>query len=319
MKIIKKVLMGIVILFIFLGILGTILSKQQDKKMAGELLAQGKELMSSGEYLEASETFSKSLIYIENEEVEKLKEKAQDLHKVNTFFNNGVESFKNNKYQDAIEKLKKVTKIDKEKYRLAQEKIKESKELLANEYLNKAKEFYSQKKYIEAFKYLQDALNNNYNLEDAKNLKNDYKKKSDELSAKLQKEKDIEKMKAIETGEGSVAIGVDVKISKTFNDGYTTYSSKDGKSHFVKIFVHAENTGSDSTHINPNYFTLSTPGGHTVNVDNVTYSLSNYLDAIDIGANKYTTGWLIFFAPKADYYKLEYNSLDSSVTKKIVY
>jgi uncharacterized protein DUF4352 len=242
-------------------------------------------------------------------------EENNEISEMEGYFTEAMESYNNGDYLLAKIRFEKIKPIVGEQYDKAQEKIKEILPYLAKEELENAKKFFSESKYIEAYTSLQKSIEYDANLEDAKKLLDEYESKKIEA----EKAQEIANMKLIEKGKGPVAIGVDVKIQETFNDGYTIHSSKDGKSQFVLVFVEAHNTGTDKVHVNPTYLTLSTPDGMTVNPDKLTYSLDNHLEAIDIQKDSYTSGWVIFFAPKTEYYKLNYSSLDSEITKKIVY
>lgn len=111
----------------------------------------------------------------------------------------------------------------------------------------------------------------------------------------------------------------EVKSTSRVNSGYGTYRyATDPKNdHFVWLWINAGNGGSSTVHVNPNYFTLSTPGGYTANYNETTFWV-NYLEATDIPPDKFTSGWLIFFVPKADSYTLHFRGIDGAVNKEIV-
>jgi hypothetical protein len=51
-------------------------------------------------------------------------------------------------------------------------------------------------------------------------------------------------------------------------------------------------------HVNPLNFTLVSTNGATESYDSNTFLLSNYLDAVDIRPNNYTSGWIAFLVTK---------------------
>ncbi|MCL5036948.1 MAG: DUF4352 domain-containing protein [Chloroflexi bacterium] len=132
---------------------------------------------------------------------------------------------------------------------------------------------------------------------------------------KLERQAAIDQMKRYEQGIGPEEVAVTrINISK-WESGYTAGEN----CQFVAMGINVLNTGDSTTHANPNYFTLSTPDGYTVNPDtDTTYGLSRHFDAIDLSPNSYTYGWLIFHIPIKDYYILHYKTYDSSVDKKII-
>lgn len=90
-----------------------------------------------------------------------------------------------------------------------------------------------------------------------------------------------------------------------------------GDYRFVLVGISVKNFGKDTEYVNPNDFTLSTPGGYTVSHDVATYSLGNYFDAVNLPPGGSTSGWLIFVAPKEDYYVLNYESWGNKAAKKV--
>lgn len=90
-----------------------------------------------------------------------------------------------------------------------------------------------------------------------------------------------------------------------------------GNGTFVVVFASVRNDGSSSEHANPNNFKLSTPDGYTVPYDTETYGLNGYFDAVDLGKGQETAGWLVFYLPKAQTYKLQYEGFRGSASKEI--
>jgi hypothetical protein len=69
-------------------------------------------------------------------------------------------------------------------------------------------------------------------------------------------------------------------------------------SKYILVGVTVTNIGNDTVHVNPHNFTLVSTTGATVAHDMATYSLGNYLDAVDIEPGTYTSGWLAFLTTK---------------------
>ncbi len=83
--------------------------------------------------------------------------------------------------------------------------------------------------------------------------------------------------------------------------------------------VSAYNQGESTEHVNPIFIALSTPNGITHNTDmETTFTLDNYLEAIDFPSQGRSSGWLIFLMSKEPYYTLHYDGFLSSIDKKIV-
>jgi len=129
----------------------------------------------------------------------------------------------------------------------------------------------------------------------------------------------LENMQAWEgTGKARVAVSNVIAMS-SFSDGFTTWEPEDPKSTcFLLVGVGVYNGSNSTLHANPNYVTLIC-NNQVFNPDLKTYSLDNYLDAVDLQPGTYTTGWLVFIVPKAETYTLIYEGLfDSAVKKEIV-
>jgi hypothetical protein len=85
------------------------------------------------------------------------------------------------------------------------------------------------------------------------------------------------------------------------------------------VGVSAYNQGESTEHVNPIFIALSTPNGITHNTDmETTFTLDNYLEAIDLPSQGRSSGWLIFLMSKEPYYTLHYDGFLSSIDKKIV-
>lgn len=229
-------------------------------------------------------------------------------------------SYSEKKYIESFLAYKRVLS-ESEYYEEAQIKITELSKKLYPQYLSEAQKLYSKKDYSKAVENINIAVVLKPDDEKASKLQLSYKKAKAEFDDKqraIEEAKAIkEKMATYEFGTGNIGIGVNVKVSRTFNGGYTTYTAaKD--SIFLWVSVGAYNNGDATEHVNPNDFTLSTPDGYTVNPDtDTTYSLDNYFDAIDLPSQGKSQGWLIFHVPKAYKYYLNYRGFSSSVTKTL--
>ena len=291
------------------------------------LIDQGNVAMEEEDYPKAIECFQG---YIDqsrsdNKQVKELLAKATVLKESTEAFNDAINLIENKKYEEAIHKLMSVNSSYPQ-YEEAQEKLSESQIMLAKECIEESKNFYKNKEYDSAYISLSRSLSLDNTNEEAKKLAPIYKKASDDLArirAKEQEAKALaeakDQMKIYKQGSGSVGIAVaQVKTTTSFNTGFTTYT-RNGDSVFVWVDVWAENFGSRNEHVNPNDFTLSTPDGYTVNPNTeTTYSMSNYFDATDLGANQYSGGWLIFYVPQSKEYTLNFSSFSSSVKKDII-
>ncbi|MEA4822142.1 MAG: DUF4352 domain-containing protein [Erysipelotrichales bacterium] len=235
-------------------------------------------------------------------------------------YQNAKNLYSKKKYIEAFYEYKKILS-ESEYYEKAQEVMTELSDKLFSQYLSQAKKAYSKKDYIKAVENINIAVDLKPQDENASKLQLSYKKAKAEYDEKEQAKAEAaaikSKMATYEFGTGNIGIGCHVKVSRTFDGGYTTYTA--AKDHiFLWVDVGAYNTGSSTEHVNPNDFTLSTPDGYTVNPDTeTTYSLSNYFDAINLPPNGKSQGWLIFHVPKSSKYRLNYKGFNSSTTKEL--
>lgn len=237
--------------------------------------------------------------------------------KIEQSFDSAMGLYNQENYFASLAFFEIVPKEQVDNYSIAQEKIVEIKNIYAEKYYEDAKNYYSEGKYVKAYSIIKNAVE--YGKEVEEDLLSKYKEKSEEQEAEQKHNREIKSMEAYSGGIGGIKIAAEVKVTETFYDGYTTHYSTDGNGQFVRIFVNVRNSGNERVHVNPGYFQLSTTSGYTTEIEKYTYSLSNYLEGIDLSPNTRTSGWLVFFMPKADFYELEYCSLDSVVKKKIVY
>lgn len=207
-------------------------------------------------------------------------------------------------------------------YQQSQAKMVELVPTIGDQLLAEAKARVAAREYGEALILLRRIVNNypTYKQVDAaKSLL----ARTEETYAKVQAEaaraEASKKMKEYESDRGPIGIAVmGIRLQTAFDAGYSTYTLKDKDWRFVLVAVAAANMGISTSHVNPNHFTLSSPDGYAARHDNLTYSLSNYFEAVDLPPGKYTTGWLVFVMPLAEEYTLHFRSLDGQATKRIV-
>lgn len=104
-----------------------------------------------------------------------------------------MESYNKKDYVGALELFKKVSKRDNKRFNLAQDKIKECIKIYVNENLDKAKALAKDKKYKEAYSYLDKVLSIDKENIVAKNLKDQYIKEEKELQEEIKKAGEEEK------------------------------------------------------------------------------------------------------------------------------
>ena len=92
---------------------------------------------------------------------------------------------------------------------------------------------------------------------------------------------------------GNVAISCRLEYQKCISSWCADSNSK-----FILVGVSVQNVGSGTVHVNPLNFTLVSTQGSTVSYDSNTFLLSDYLDAVDVRPNNYTSGWIAFLVNK---------------------
>lgn len=113
--------------------------------------------------------------------------------------------------------------------------------------------------------------------------------------------------KTYHEGRGDIQVSVDEwKITKSVPQPFGDPKFAKDDWWYVWVKVSTINKGKETKHVNPNHFTLSTPGGYTTRHDTETYSLDDSFDAVDLPRGGWTGGWLIFKSTKEEYYKLNY-------------
>nr|MBO2493625.1 hypothetical protein [Clostridia bacterium] len=120
------------------------------------------------------------------------------------------------------------------------------------------------------------------------------------------------------TGRARVAVGNVIAMS-SFSDGFMTWKPKDpDNTWYLLVGIGVYNASKSTLHVNPNFVTLIC-NKRAFNPDINTYSIDNYLDAIDLQPDTYTAGWLLFLVPKAETYTLVYEGMfDKTVKKEII-
>ena len=298
---------------------GSITSKEH-----AEAIAQAEAAMKGSKYVEAVAFYEKARPLDKKDIVnyEKCKGMIQSVES----YERGINALANSDYIEAVECLGSVLPEDEERYSYALPKLNEAKTVLAEIRLKEAKTLYGEGQYQRAYNMLLDSINTTDDVyQPAADLLDTYEKKKIEQAEKeaaerkqklLTKAKD--QMKMYERGSGIIGIAVEVKTSQRVDTSYNYYTA--GKNcQFVWVGISVKNYGSGNSHVNPNYITLSTPDGYTVNPHTeATYSRNNYFDAVDLPPGGSSSGWLIFHIPISDEYTLNYNSIDSSVTKRVI-
>lgn len=293
-----------------------------------QLAVKGDKLLSDNKYAEAITVFKQAKKYRNKQEIDQKISQAEKFLKSEKMFQVGMADYNAKDYPGAVNAFEKVIPEDKQHYKTAQKKIKEANQQLAHVKINKAKELFSNNDFRGAYYTLQDASDlTDQPLAEVTTLlpiyqsKKEQQEENERIEAEKQARKEaIEKMNQYEVGIGTVGIAVtEVKTSSTVhgNYGYYRYVNDPKNDQFVWVCIAAYNMGSNTTHVNPNYFTLSTKDGYTANYDVASFD-TNYLKATNLSSNTYCTGWLVFIVPKANEYTLHFNSLDSSIDKNII-
>jgi len=306
--------MSIFILSLVIVISISLYNQDQKNKKVEMLKVTAIEMIDKEEYQKAVDVLSEAIEIKSSEELVKLHKITKEavanmeiVEKSKKAYINASDAVDNKEYKIALNYYKKVSTIDYENYDNAQIMISSINDYLSQVCLNEAKQLYNKKEYINAYSSLKKSLDYSPNSEEANSLIDSYMQKKETQIAEREEEILKEQMESYESGYGPISIAATARVSGISNDCY------------VWLYVNARNNGTDVSHVNPNYFTLSSPNGYTTNVDSNTYSRSDYFDAIDLRPNTYSSGWMLFRIDIADYYILNYDSLDSFVEKKIVY
>lgn len=222
-------------------------------------------------------------------------------------YQDGIKSLNDKKYAWAVTWLKQVIKEDKN-FNDAQAKLQKAKLAFGNQLLFDGKNKMNTGEYSAALNCFTQAFELNPNLTEAKTLK-----EQAQIKYNAQTRETLKENMSIYEGDGKVKIAVvEVKLKQSTGDHV---AGKNGT--FVYTLVSAKNFGNSIIHVNPNDFTLSAPDGETVSHDTDTYTLSNYLDAVDLRPGNSTSGWLIFYTTKTSNYTLNYQGFYGTATKSI--
>lgn len=115
----------------------------------------------------------------------------------------------------------------------------------------------------------------------------------------------------------SKAIG-DIEIAVTGVEGRQELEGKavNGNGTIVMVSLHLKNTGTETVHVNPLNLTLVAET-EVENIDDLTYRMNDYFDAIDLPPGKEHSGWVCFVAPKiSGYYALTYKDSSGNMAYK---
>jgi hypothetical protein len=91
----------------------------------------------------------------------------------------------------------------------------------------------------------------------------------------------------------NAAISCRLQYQQCINDWCANANSK-----FILVGVGVANIGTNALSVNPLNFTLVSTDGGSVALDNNTFALGNYLNAIDIQPGTHTNGWIAFLVTK---------------------
>ncbi|MCS4469479.1 hypothetical protein JTS96_17560 [Clostridium botulinum] len=139
-------------------------------------------------YDKAIENYEKTLDYKNNKDVLDKINLAKEIKESKANYEKAMESYNKKDYVGALELFKKVSKRDNKRFNLAQDKIKECIKIYVNENLDKAKALAKDKKYKEAYSYLDKVLSIDKENIVAKNLKDQYIKEEKELQEEIKRQ-----------------------------------------------------------------------------------------------------------------------------------
>ena len=241
-------------------------------------------------------------------------------------FAEGIFHFENSEYRKAIRAFEKVIEEDVDNYQKAQEYIKETELLLSQDLLDGAKRLFEEGQYIEAKRLAESALALNPDIGDEANplieeatqkyelVQSERKRKESERKSK----EIVRRMKTWE-GTGSARVSVSEVIAmSSFYDGYRTWRPKDPENYwYLLVDVAVLNASQSTLHVNPNFVTLIC-NSRVFNPDTNTYALDNYLDAIDLQPDTYTSGWLLFLVPKSETHTLRHTLVHQGIPDNVV-
>ncbi len=145
-------------------------------------------------YEKAIENYEQALNYKNTKDLLDKINLAKEIKESKANYEKAMELYNKKDYVTALEFFKKVSKMDSKRFKLAQDKIKECIKTYINENLEKAKTLAKEKKYKEAYVYLDKILAVDKENAVAKNLKEQYLKEEKELeeAQKIEDNKRIE-------------------------------------------------------------------------------------------------------------------------------
>ncbi|MFV3013733.1 hypothetical protein ACLD43_16720 [Clostridium botulinum] len=163
----KKTLIGTILIIILITLGYKYYNFSQYKKA----INSAETAMDNLEYDNAISLFNESLKYKKSDSVNNKIKRAKELQVDKQSYNKGINLMKNKQYNEAINSFKIISKKSKALYSMAQDKIKESTNILTNEKIKLIKENIKNKKYEEVNKSLDEILKIDSSNKDAKNLK----------------------------------------------------------------------------------------------------------------------------------------------------
>ncbi|HDK7166485.1 TPA: tetratricopeptide repeat protein [Clostridium botulinum] len=182
----KNIIIGAtIIILVILGGFGSYkYTKYKDYKA---LLNKAEAYMEIENYDKAIENYEKTLDYKNNKDIVDKINLAKEIKESKANYEKAIGLYNKKDYLAALESFKKVSKRDSKRFSLAQDKIKECIKIYVNENLDKAKALAKDKKYKEAYAYLDKVLSIDKENVVAKNLKDQYIKEEKELQAEIKK------------------------------------------------------------------------------------------------------------------------------------
>jgi tetratricopeptide (TPR) repeat protein len=166
----KKIIVMIVLCMVALGVYNIYCATQKIQK-ANALVVSSISLIEQDKYDEAISSLKESLEYRESYEVKELIEQVELLK-------DGIWTYKSNQLDNAIEIFESINIENSELYENAQEMIGTITGEQIENSLGIAKLKYDEEDYVQAYTYLSEAIE--LGSEEALNLENEYKEKSDE-------------------------------------------------------------------------------------------------------------------------------------------
>ncbi|EJO5346564.1 tetratricopeptide repeat protein [Clostridium botulinum] len=193
----KNIIVGAVIisLLIIVGLGSYKYTKYREYKT---LLNKAEAYMEIENYDKAIENYEKTLDYKNNNDLIDKINLAKELKESKVNYEKAMELYNKKDYVGALGFLKKVSKKDNKRFKIAEDKIKECLKTYVNENLAKAKDLAKDKKYKEADVYLDKILSIDKDNLVAKALKEQYIKEDKDLKEEVKKAEENQKNQAQE-------------------------------------------------------------------------------------------------------------------------